>query len=100
VPPLPRGKPSTREQHSRVLPRATADSPNLVGSWFLVNAPLAAGLPAEVFDHVGQVRGATIDTRPIKCIVQKPAGWSYKWTPLDVFAVPGLLTDEEQSRLS
>ena len=62
---------------------------------FFMDAALATRLPLEVLDDVSHVNIIAVDPRSLKCLVQYAACGPYKWTPLKIFFVAGLLADHE-----
>ena len=66
----------------------------------LVEPALAARLPAEVLDGVGQVDAAAIDARTFERIVEHASRRPYERPALDVLVVARLLPDEREARLA
>jgi hypothetical protein len=64
----------------------------------LMDAPLPALSETEVLDHVADIRVATVDARPIECLVEHPAGRPDERVTLAILAVARLLADEHQPR--
>jgi len=60
-----------------------------------VDAALAAGLPLEVLDDVGDVRQLPVDARLLERLVEQPAGGPDERFARQVFLVAGLLADED-----
>src|SRR5258706_6419583 len=69
-------------------------------AWFLVDAPLAARLPFEVLDRVGEVDVAPQDAGILERLVEHRTGWSHEWDTLAVFLVARLLPNEHDARLT
>src|SRR5205085_3549452 len=65
----------------------------------LVDAALAARLPLEVLDDVGDVDLAPIDARVVERLVEKLPGRPDERLALQVLLVAGLLADEDDVRL-
>src|SRR5207247_1262722 len=66
--------------------------------WLLVNAPLAARLPFEVLDGIGDIGLGTVDAGIVEGAVEQLARRPDEWPSGDVFGVARLLADEEQRR--
>src|SRR5688500_3963334 len=60
----------------------------------LVDAPLAARLPLEVLDDVGDVRKSPVDLRLVEGPVEQLAGGTHERAALAILIVAGLLADE------
>ncbi len=65
---------------------------NLNGIWFLMNTPLTARLPFEVFYGVGDIGLLAIDTRLDQSLVEKLPSGTHERSTLQIFFVAGLLT--------
>ena len=66
----------------------------------LVEPALAARLPAEVLDGVGQVDAAAIDARTFERVVEHASRRAHERPALDVLVVARLLADEREARLA
>src|SRR3954451_21058811 len=64
----------------------------------VVEAPLAARLPAEVLDGVGEVDGIALDAGQLERRVEHVTRWSDEGMARHVLAIAGLLTDEHERR--
>jgi len=64
----------------------------------LVNAALAAGLPGEVLDRVGEVELVWLEARLRQQRPEEPAGRTNEGFALLIFFVPRLFADEHQAR--
>src|ERR1051325_2176832 len=99
---LRRGRPHAHERlrlHDRelvVYARAVRVDLALVRT--LVDPPLAARLPFEVLDDVGDVDGFAIDARFFERAIEQFAGRTDERMALQVFVVARLLADEHQFR--
>jgi hypothetical protein len=62
-----------------------------------MNAPLAARLPFEVFDDVGDIDFIPVDPGCGKGLIQQSARRAYKGPALAVLAVARLLTDHDHA---
>src|SRR5262249_10879800 len=67
---------------------------NLAGVRLLVDAPLAARLPAEVLHHVGDVSVRSLDAGLGQCSLQQLAGGTDEGPSREVLVVSWLLADE------
>src|SRR5262249_46246287 len=65
----------------------------------LVDAPLPAGLPAEVLDHVGHVGLRAFDGGLLERPLQELAGRADERSAGEVLLVSGLLADEHHQRV-
>ena len=61
-----------------------------------MNAPLAARLPLEVLDDVGDVDARSVDARVGERAIEEFAGRSDERMTCEIFVVAGLLADEHQ----
>jgi hypothetical protein len=64
----------------------------------LVDASLAAGLPLEVLDCIGDVSRLAVDRRIRQRTIEEPAGRADKRFAGEVFLIAGLLADEHDVR--
>src|SRR5438093_2038706 len=69
---------------------------NLAGVRFLVNASLAARLPLEVLDDVGDVDRGAIDAGVLERAIEQLAGRSDERMSREVFGIARLLADEHE----
>jgi hypothetical protein len=68
--------------------------------WFFVDAAFSARFPFEVFDGIGDVGFVAIDAGLFECCIQQFAGGADERPPLAIFLIPGLFSDEKDSRLA
>ena len=80
--------------HFGVQPGAAGG--DFAGAGLLMNAALAARFPLEVLDGVGDISRVTIDAGLLQAAVEETAGGTNKRVAFDVFAVAGLLADQDE----
>ncbi|MDX6573903.1 MAG: hypothetical protein QOC86_3059 [Gaiellales bacterium] len=83
--------------HLEVEPRPAG--PDLGCVRALVKAPLAAGPPLEVLDHVADEDALSVNARLIEGRVEEAAGRPDEWPTLEVLPVARLLADEHERRV-
>ena len=91
------GDPRPDHRQLRFQPAAAGHDLGSVGA--LVDAALAAGLPFEVLDRVGDVGVGTLDAALAQGAIQEVAGRADERVALLVLLVPGLLADQGQERV-
>ena len=68
--------------------------------WFFVDAAFATRFPFEMFDGIGDVGFVAIDARLFERRVEQFPGGADERPPLAIFLIPGLFSDEKDSRLA
>lgn len=81
-----------------IEPRATGG--DLASAGLLVNAALAPRLPLEVLDGICNVDLIPVEAGLLQTLIQKPTCGAYERPPFAVFAIAGLLAQEDHSSLS
>src|SRR5688572_17446980 len=64
-----------------------------------VNPSLAARLPLEMLDRVGQINLCRIETGFRQRVAQQLPGWTHEWLAGEVLLISGLLADQHQPRI-
>ncbi len=73
---------------------------DFAGAGLLVDATLAAGLPFEMLDGISDVDLLAVDACLDETSVEEMAGGTDEGVALEVFAIAGLFTDEEETRVT
>ena len=68
--------------------------------WFLMDAAFSARLPFEMFDRIGDVGFVAIDAGLFERCIQQFPGGTHEGSPLAIFLVARLFSDENNSRFA